>query len=117
MNLSPVRAPGESQQAYHERLKTTRKDRERRLRGKVLWTSCVLQNGKQMLKAWLGEHPKATELEIAAVTKLYPENRLFKVAISGTYKRKDAGQIGYEPVYGRKRILPSNRPRAIAARS
>jgi len=117
MNLSPTRSPGESQSAYRDRLKANKKDREQRLRGKVLWTSCVLQNGKQMLKAWLGEHPKATDAEIAKVKSLYPENQLFKVAISGTYKRKDAGRIGYEPVYGRKRILPSNRARAIAARS
>ena len=118
MGLYPIRYHGESQKAYRERQKNNNRSLKNYLRrGTVLWTSCVLQNGKEMLKHWLRKHPRASDAEIATVKRHYPENQLFKVAISGTYRRKDDGQIGYEPTYGRKRILPSNRPRAIAARA
>jgi len=94
MDLYPIRYHGESQKAYRERQKNNNRSLKNYLRrGTVLWTSCVLQNGKEMLKHWLRKHPRASDAEIATVKRHYPENQLFKVAISGTYRRPGTPKI------------------------
>jgi len=109
-----ARQPGESFEKYRARRNQQAKDRKRVGRGVPVWTSCVLLPGDEMLRAWMQKHPGAGAKKVAKVKAAFPKHKLFKVAVGGTYQRKDVG--GEKHIPGRTRVLPSNRPRAIAAR-
>ena len=70
MNLSPVRAPGESQAAYRARLKANNKERKNYLR-----------RGADMVKHWLQRNPHATPEQIAEARRQFPRKKFFKVQV------------------------------------
>jgi hypothetical protein len=118
MNLEPARLPGESQAQYLDRRKYNNSSLKHHLRyGHLLWTSCRLVDGREMISHIRQTNKYPTQAEREALDKKYPKDVLFKLDVQGTYNRAVSGRIGTEPVYGRKRILPSNRPKAIAARA
>lgn len=117
MNFSPERQHGESQSAYRMRRMVISRRRRSQLRGRPVWISCRLVDGAEMYLRWRETNKYPTNAEVAAARKKFGRDLFFKVGIQGTYRRAEAGPIAYEPVYGRKRILPSNRPRAITARA
>lgn len=116
MNLEPARMPGESFWHYKVRRKANRIRLKRYMQGKVLHASIRIVSGAEIISDWMATHQRATREEIEAIYALYHPKGLYKVRLQGTYIKKIHGKIGSQSVWGRKRIVPSNRPKAVAAR-